>query len=199
MPQKWQPLEMLQVTIISVLVEWHLTFQSTVCCWDSVYCSQMATTEKQLRNLKPMKTFQFNVLLIQTTSRMTGTLVENFCITQILNDMRWKNCPMIAHRNTFIIPFVLCMHISTMFQKELDNCFAVVASSKVQRCRVTAVKITTVHRMTMSCYKFLHQHSKHKHTAAKWMPSTESMVVKKEYYWNTKIPKLNKIYYSKWH
>jgi len=60
-----------------------------------------------------------------------------------------------------IIPFVLCMHISAVFQEKLDDCFAVVTRSKVQRCRVTSVEITTVHRVTMSCYQFLHKNIKH--------------------------------------
>jgi len=53
------------------------------------------------------------------------------------------------------------MHISAVLQKELDNRLAVIASGKMQRRRVTAVKITTVDCMRMSCYKFLHKHNDH--------------------------------------
>jgi len=53
------------------------------------------------------------------------------------------------------------MHISAMFQKELDDGLAVIASGKMQRRRVTAIKITTVDCMRMSCYKFLNKHNDH--------------------------------------
>jgi len=51
------------------------------------------------------------------------------------------------------------VNISSMLQKKLDNRLAVVASSKMQRCRVTAINITTVDCVRMSRYKFLYEHN----------------------------------------
>lgn len=85
------------------------------------------------------------------------------------------------------IPFVFCMNISTMLQQKLDNRLAVVASSKMQRCWMAAVKITTVDCMTVSCHKFLYKNSPTSQNAINLTWSTTILKIQNKQTYITRI------------